>query len=192
MKNRLPLLVPYRLDRGQRALYDRIAESVEPWAKKNGFAALSGDGSLLGPFNALLYSPTVSATSMDYFDSDRAHSTLSASVREVIILTVASFFGSEYEIYAHMLVASKMSVNQETVHAIVDDRVSAESSMIDSERLAYLFVHAFLHEHRVSAELYSRAEQTFGRQGLVDIVHLTSLYMMTSMVLNVFEVPAPG
>ena len=192
MKNRLPLLVPDGLDKVQRALYDRIAKSVEPWAKKSGFATVDRDGSLLGPFNALLYSPTVSTASMDYFDSDRAHSTLSASVREIIILTVASFFGSPYEIYAHTLVASKMSVDAKAIQAIVADKVTTENSMSDSERLAFLFAHAFLHDHRVPAELYSRVEQTFGRQGVMDMVHLTSLYMMTSMLLNVFEIAAPG
>ena len=45
--------------------------------------------------------------------------------------------------------------------------------------------------HRVDDETYAAAEQAFGRDGVLDMVHLIGMYLATSALLNAFEVPAP-
>ncbi|HVT70755.1 MAG TPA: hypothetical protein VHF26_23610, partial [Trebonia sp.] len=54
---RLPGLAPADLDNDQRALYDAIAGG--PRAKNRNIPLTDPDGHLLGPFNAMLLSPTL-------------------------------------------------------------------------------------------------------------------------------------
>ncbi len=42
-----------------------------------------------------------------------------------------------------------------------------------------------------TADTYARAEQTFGHEGLVDMVLLIGLYLATCALINVFDSPAP-
>ena len=99
---RLPLLEPDELDHDQRKLYEALDGEMVPWAKKSGFEATTGDGRLIGPFNPLLYSPQIGQGFVEYLSAERESTSLSARVREVIILSVGAVWQSAYEIYAHV------------------------------------------------------------------------------------------
>ena len=43
----------------------------------------------------------------------------------------------------------------------------------------------------MSDATYAAAQEAFGRDGVLDMVHLTGMYLATSALLNAFEVPAP-
>ena len=45
--------------------------------------------------------------------------------------------------------------------------------------------------HRVAPATYEAAVDTFGRDGVLDMVHLVGMYLATSALLNAFEIPAP-
>jgi 4-carboxymuconolactone decarboxylase len=47
-------------------------------------------------------------------------------------------------------------------------------------------------DHRLPRPLYDRAVETFGEQGLVEIIAVIGYYTMVSMTLNAFEIPALG
>ena len=61
---------------------------------------LAANGSLLGPLNPLLFSPSLGAAQANVFRADKAGTSLSPRVHEVVILTVGACWGSEYEVYA--------------------------------------------------------------------------------------------
>ena len=44
---------------------------------------------------------------------------------------------------------------------------------------------------RSMAALQKSAIKAFGREGVLDMVHLVGMYLATSALLNAFEVPAP-
>ena len=186
---RLPLLGKSELDGAQSTLYEAMNKEMVPWAKKSGFKASTEDGRLLGPFNPLLYSPMVGQGFMEYLGAERKHTTLSAKVREVIILSVGAVWQSAYELYAHTAVADKAGLEHETIEALAAGRTP--QTMPDDQRVAHEFARSLAAEHKVAPELYARAEETFGRKGIVDMIHLTSLYMGTSALLNAFAVPVP-
>src|ERR1700694_5315596 len=112
---RLPLVSPEALTPDQRPLYDRLVTQIGPWAKSLGFESVTEDGLLLGPFNALLYTPQITAANLDYFDAERMGSSLSATVREAIIVSVAFHFGAKYEEYIHTRIASRLGVDVEKI-----------------------------------------------------------------------------
>ena len=186
---RLPLLKPDEFDRDQHELYEILAEGMVPWAKKSGFQATTGDGRLIGPFNPLLYSPRIGQGFMEYLSAERERTSLSAKVREVIILSVGAVWRAAYELYAHKAVAEKAGVPAETIEALAAGRQPA--TLTDEERIAHEFARSLAAEHKVDPVLYPRAVETFGKKGVVDMIHLVSLYMATSALLNVFAVPTP-
>jgi len=57
--------------------------------------------------------------------------------------------------------------------------------------LAYDFTRQLITEHRVSEDLYSRAETAFGKTELVNMTFLIGHYLLTCALLNTFETPAP-
>ena len=186
---RLPLLGKSELDGSQSKLYDAMDKDLIPWAKKSGFQAATADGRLLGPFNPLLYSPKLGQGMLEYLSAEREHTSLDATVREVIILSVGTVWRSAYELYAHTAVAKKAGLDPEVVQVLANGQTPAGLS--DEQAVAHAFSRALAGEHQVATDLYVRAEQTFGRKGVVDMIHLISLYMATSALLNAFAVPTP-
>ena len=189
---RLPLLDPASLNPDQHELYERLAAGMVPWAKQSGFEAQSPDGKLLGPFNAMLYSPEMGAAQLNTVTTERDATTLDARVREVVILTVGAVCKSDYELYAHRAVAAKAGLAAEDIKLLATGaELTATTQLRPTEQAAYRFVRAITKDHRVPGDIFADAQKLFGHKGLVDMLHLAGLYMAISAVLNVFEVPVP-
>ncbi len=186
---RLPLLGKTELDGAQVTLYEAMNKEMVPWAKKSGFKAITEEGRLLGPFNPLLYSPMIGQGFMEYLGAERKHTTLDARVREVIILSVGAVWQAAYELYAHAAVADKAGLERETIDALAAGNTPA--TMPDDQRIAHEFARSLAAERKVAPELYAKTEEMFGRAGIVDMIHLISLYMGTSALLNAFAIPVP-
>ncbi len=186
---RLPLLGKTELDGAQSTLYKAMEKDLLPWAKKSGFRAATEDGRLLGPFNPLLYNPMIGQGFLDYLGAEREHTTLSAKVREVIILSVGAVWKSAYELYAHTAVADRAGLDPAVIHALAAGRTP--ENLPDDQRVAHEFARRLAAEHEIDPNLYARAEEAFGRKGVVDMIHLTSLYMGTSALLNALAIPVP-
>ena len=189
---RLPLLEPFALSAEQQHVYEHMQESMVPWARESGFKAEGADGTLLGPFNAFLYSPELGEAQLSYLSTERDATKLTNRVREVVILTVGAVFESAYEVYAHRAVAAKAGLTPEDIEALATGRdPGADTKLSQDELIAQRFVRAVAREHRVPKELYAEAWKVFGHRCLVDMLHLAGLYMTVSTILNAFEVPVP-
>ena len=71
------------------------------------FTTQKPDGSLIGPFNALLHFSAYGTPVWDLFPALAGNSVLPKSAREVSILPTAARFGSLYELYSHEAVAAE-------------------------------------------------------------------------------------
>jgi 4-carboxymuconolactone decarboxylase len=187
--DRLPLLTPDELNPTQKQLYGRMKKEQVPWAAKAGFQAEAADGSLLGPFNALLYAPEVGQSYLDYFTAEKKNTSLSERVHEIVILAVGAAWGSAYELYAHTAVGKSVGLPESVIEAIVSGQMPEGVS--EQEAAACEFTHQLAATHRVDAATYARAKAAFGAKGLVDIVMLAGLYLTTCALLNAFEVSVP-
>ena len=186
---RLPLLKPDDLDPDQRKIHASIADKLVPWANESGFQADAPDGSLIGPFNPMLYSPKVSQGNLAFVQAEQEHTALGKTVREVVILTVGAIWGAAYEIYAHSAVGKKAGLAPEVIETLAAGR-TPETLSID-ESVAHEFTRSLVADRRVDQELYLRAVETFGEKGVVDMIYLAGNYMTVSALLNTFEVPVP-
>ena len=186
---RLPLLSPKELDRPAEKLYDYMVDTKVSWAKKSGFTAALEDGRLIGPFNPFLYSPKTSRALCDWLDADMENSSLSERARQIIILTVGVSCGAAYEVYAHTAVGKKAGLKDEEIASI--KAATEPAGLSDEESAAYRFAYSLASSKKVDTATYQQAIKAAGEEGVVDMVHLISLYLTTSTFLNAFEIPAP-
>lgn len=182
---RLPRNETLDLDDEQRAAVDRIRSGTARWAEESGFAATDDEGGLIGPFNAFVLRPRPGTAFNRWVATDQQESSLAGTVREVVILTV----GAAYELYAHTAVARSVGLDENAVQALLDG--TAAQVLTGDELVVHRFVDELVRTHRVTDDTYAAAEAALGRDGVLDTVHLTGMYLSVSALLNAFEIPAP-
>lgn len=185
---RLALLAPDALDAEQREVYDALSDLVVPEAEQGGYTARLPDGRLIGPFNALLRDPRLTAGFGQWVRAISAGG-LSAEVRETIILTVGAEWEAAYEIYVHRAAGAAAGLPPGAIDAILGG--NAPEDLTPVAQLAYWLAHAVVVDHRVPQELYAEARTEFGEAGLLTVLGLIGQYQVISSVLVCFDVPVP-
>src|SRR5260370_36149303 len=84
---RLPLLDPKELAPAQAKLYKVMDNTLIAWGKRSGFVVKTNDGKLIGPFNASLYSPTITDRFSKFMDAEPKKTKLVQRTRQIVILT---------------------------------------------------------------------------------------------------------
>lgn len=190
MGGRLPLLNPEALSVAQREVYDRLNRTMIRWADSAQFQSKTDDGRLIGPFNPGLYNPSIGSAFLDLHDAEEQYTSLSERVRQVVILAVGAVWESDYELYAHSAAARKVGISEEAIRTLATGGLPDDLS--EQEKIAQRYARKLSAEHRVDAALYSAAEHTFGKQGVVDLTYLIGIYHITCALLNAFDIPAPA
>jgi 4-carboxymuconolactone decarboxylase len=186
---RLPLVDPAALTGTARDLFTHIQELVVPWALRTGFAAMTDDGRLIGPFNATLLNPSIAGEFLKLQAAEEKYTSLDERVRQVVILTVGAVWHAPYELYSHSAVAHYAGLDASDVASLVAG-VTPEH-LTDAERTAHRLALALTTSHHVDDDLYLDSQKTFGAAGVFEITALTGIYHTVCGILNVFAVPAP-
>jgi 4-carboxymuconolactone decarboxylase len=186
---RLPLANPATLNPAQRKIFDRIAARIIPWANDAQFQSTAEDGRLLGPFNPALLNPAIAAPFLDLQFAEQVHTSLSARVREVVILAVGAVWQADYELYAHVAVARKAGLSEGAARAVATGRLP--DGLSDDELIALRVTQQLSTNHRIDESLYRQAENSFGTKGLIDIAFLIGIYHSVCATLTMFAIPAP-
>jgi 4-carboxymuconolactone decarboxylase len=171
---RLPLADPAALNPAQREIFDRMATRIVPWANDAQFQSTAEDGRLIGPFNPALLNPAIAAPFLDLQFAEQLHTSLSARLREVVILAVGAVWRADYELYAHLAVARKTGLSEEAARAVATGGLPDDLSY--DETIALRLTQELSTSHRVDESLYRVAENTFGAKGLIDIAFLIGIY----------------
>lgn len=185
--SRLPMLSEADLDADQKRLHEALTGSERARAPRR-FPLANDDGSLNGPFNALLRTPEVGDAAQTLGALLRFESSLPGDLREVAILTVAHHWRADYEWFAHAIIAGKEGVDQAAIEAI---KAGEEPPGKGDRAVVQRFVSELLERKRVSEETYAAAVEELGERACVELVVLAGYYCMISGVLNVFEVDMP-
>lgn len=185
---RLTLLAPGTLNVEQRQVYEALCDLVVPESEEGGFTARMPDGRLIGPFNALLRTPRLTAGFGQWVGSINAGG-LAADVRETVILTIGAQWGAVYEIYAHRAAGAAAGLPTAAIDAILDGDDPAGLS--PAAVLAHRLTRALIVEHAVADTLYAESCAQFGHTGLLTVLGLIAQYQFISSVLVCFDVPVP-
>ena len=186
---RLPLLDPKGLAPAQAKLYKVMDNTLIAWANQTGFVVKTRDGKFIGPFNPSLYSPGITDGFSQFMDAEPKNTKLDKRTRQIVILTVGAVWNSPYELYAHSKEARKVGVPEGAIRALASGE--PPEGLTSNELVAHRFARQLSAEHRVDDDLYRKAMQAFGEEGLVDMVYLIGIYLVTCALLNGFEIPAP-
>jgi 4-carboxymuconolactone decarboxylase len=186
---RLPLLDPKELAPAQAKLYKVMDNTLIAWGKQSGFVVKTNDGKFIGPFNPSLYSPDITDGFSKFMDAEPKYTKLDKRTRQIVILTVGGVWNSPYEVYAHSAEARKVGVPEGAIQALASGE--SPEGVTSNELVAHRFARQLTAEHRVDDDLYRKAKQAFGQEGLVNMIYLIGIYLVTCALLNGFEIPAP-
>lgn len=186
---RLPLVDTATLSEAQQRFYDAAMAEQYLWSLDVGFQFVTDDKRLIGPYNAFLRRPEIAEKFQEFAKAESRHTSLSPQLREVVTLAVGAAWRSDYEVYAHRIVAQATGISTGDVDALAEG-CSPEQLGREAE-LVFAIVHQLTVEHHIEQTLYDEALSTFGEQGLFDIAALMGVYLTVSGVLNLFAVPAP-
>lgn len=168
---------PEELTPEQREQFERIARFREP----------GPDGQLGGPFDPWVRSPEVArrAVSLGNFIWERT--TLPRRIVELAIVITARHFRSNVEWVAHTRMAREQGVRDEVINDVFARRrpVTAPAD----ELLTYDVVTALHESHDLPIDLYHQSVDTFGEQGLMELITTIGFYGFVSLTLNAFDVP---
>jgi 4-carboxymuconolactone decarboxylase len=186
---RLPLAERSALSESQQQLYDDMAKSVVPWAKRTRFASQTSDGRFIGPFNPALQSPVICGGFLRFQALEEEHTSLTPQVRQVVILAVGAVWGSAYELYAHSAVASSAGLPAPAVQVLAAGEMPGQ--LTAAEQAAWRFTHQLTTQRHVEQPVYDKAYAAFGARGITDMLSLIGAYQTVCGILNAFDIPAP-
>jgi len=137
---------------------------------------------VFGPFEPMMHSPDVMSLARATGDYLRYNSAIGNTLSELVILVTAREWSQDYEWFVHQPIALKAGISKDTADAIADGRRPAK--MTADEEIAYDFTIELLKNKRVSDATYNRAEQRFGKKGVVDMAGIAGYYTSLAMQLN--------
>lgn len=146
-------------------------------------------GGARGPFGAWIRSPEFAAIAQELGAHVRFRSCLNDRVREIAICVTAASLRAQYEWFAHARIAREAGVAGATLEAIRTGE--APAGLPDDEAVAYAFSEELMRTKRVSDATYARAVETFGEEGVVEIVGACGYYSLVGLTLNAANVALP-
>ncbi|KAA3451585.1 hypothetical protein C7I87_06080 [Mesorhizobium sp. SARCC-RB16n] len=98
-------------------------------------------------------------------------------------------FHTAYELYAHVLVAEASGLAEETIATIAAGQCPVD--LTHQQAAAYDVASALVSGRLLPDLVYHQAVKTFGADGAAELIYLTGLYSLVSVILNGFDVPVP-
>ena len=171
---RLPALSRDDLDANGQALWDSL---------------ISSRGYIGGPTACIMHHPELAAKSTPLGSQLRYNGVLAGADRELTILTAGREVEAVYEWHAHEPIGREVGVSNEAIEVLRNQQPTA--SLGEREALIIDVVRSLYREHKLSDDLYARAEKMLGRKALVEMIVLAGYYGLIGFVLNAFEVDLP-
>jgi 4-carboxymuconolactone decarboxylase len=137
---------------------------------------------VFGPFQPMMHSPAVMNLARSMGDYLRYHSSIGNTLSELVILITARDWSQDYEWHVHYPIALKAGIAKNIADAIGDGR--RPTGLSADEEIVYDFTTELLKTRRVSDTTFSRADQRFGKRGVVDMAAIVGYYTFLAMELN--------
>ena len=149
----------------------------------------ASDGSLAGPFNAMLHAPWVGGELQELGAALRTRGRLSERARELAVLAVAAHHRSGFEWWAHARIAADAGVPDELVDAVRSGTGPLPDDPV--ERAVLVATRELLRTGDLDDNAWAVAHAALGDRGLVELTTLVGYYELLARQLRVFRVPVP-
>lgn len=175
-QNRLPTIPPADYNAEQaRAAEEFLAARKTP---------------VFGPFEPLMYSPTLMNLARGMGDYLRYKPAIGTTLSEPAIQVTAREWTQDYEWYVHYPIAIKAGIKKKLADSIALGQTPG--GMSEDEALVYQFAWELNRNKRVTDKAYAKVEARFGKQGAVDLAGICGYYTFLAMELNMARYPVPG
>ncbi|MCD2186425.1 carboxymuconolactone decarboxylase family protein [Actinomycetospora soli] len=172
-------LRPDELDPAGRRVYDAIASGP-----RAGSGLVNDDGSLRGPFDAMLRNPAVGEPLQAVGAALRYGGQLSDRARELVILRVAGVRESGFERATHEPIARRAGLTDDELAALAADAVVTWPDPV--EDAADTAARTLLHHGPVDDDTYRAWVDVLGEARLVEVTALVGYYGLLADLLRVF------
>lgn len=126
----------------------------------------------------------------NYIMTMTSHPLLSASERELAILAVGAHTGSVYELYAHSLVAQKIGMSETQIRAAADGKTP--EGLNETEKAVYNFAAKLVGgKGPLPDDVFEAARALMGRDRVLVLIQLVSIYSYVCLILNAGAVGVP-
>lgn len=180
---RLAPIILASMDHAQQALYRVMVEG--PRGQDADFPLTAPDGSLLGPFNAFLLSPGVGMALQQVGIAVRMASAITPREREIVILTVASHWNSEFERTTHERIARELGLTEAQLSAIRRGRAPVLDS-VREQACAHLSLALVKRGGRITQEEWESWVESVGRDGIFELSTVAGYYATLALQLRIF------
>lgn len=180
------MTTPLTLDRLTYRSYEELPEDAKPLAD---YILKISSAGLAGPYNALLRSPKMAKPCLELLDYLRFHSSISKRMTEFAILIQARINNAPFEWWAHERIGRREGLDDRIILPL--SQAYRPQELDQEESLVFELCTRLSLAQRLSDELWNRAMEHFGEKALIDLVSVSGVYAMVSMLLNAVEVSVP-
>eukprot|EP00405_Crypthecodinium_cohnii_P043194 CAMPEP_0206584720 /NCGR_PEP_ID=MMETSP0325_2-20121206/35925_1 /ASSEMBLY_ACC=CAM_ASM_000347 /TAXON_ID=2866 /ORGANISM="Crypthecodinium cohnii, Strain Seligo" /LENGTH=220 /DNA_ID=CAMNT_0054092001 /DNA_START=81 /DNA_END=739 /DNA_ORIENTATION=- len=181
------------LSEEQEVVFKRIEEDRGKTGSKAGFPVKNEDGSLVGPWNAMVTSPIIGGLAERMGNFCRHRNACAMDLYEIGILVVGVEWKSQFEWFAHDKLARKAGVSEDAIEGIRQGLPAADvTGFTENQRAVYAYAKEFHKYKRVTDATHEAALKAVeSEEALVDLVFTMGFYHQICMTLNAFNVPLP-
>jgi hypothetical protein len=154
------------------------------------FKLKDDQGNLLGPFGILSYTPKTFLPYLNYTSSYTSLTSLTAKERELSVLATASVTKSDYILYAHKSIGISVGLTKRQAEDAADG--DTPDNLSDREEFVYELALKMAKKFGVlSDKQFKEAVDVIGREGIAQLSQVVGGYLLSSVLVNVADVPVP-
>ena len=142
-------------------------------------------GQVINLYSMLLNSEPVARGWLGFLTAIRQQCSLSADVREAVILRIAVINKANYEFNQHVPHALKAGLNQSQIDSIAKGTLSVGLPKIDA---ALAYASESTANVRVTAECFAKVRSIFNNTEIVELTATIGAYNMVSRFLEALEI----
>jgi len=143
-----------------------------------------------GPWQVWIRQPQIAEVLNKVGDVLRVNGKMDKRLQELLTLIVAREWNCDYMWYVHEGDAEKKGLSKEVIQAIKNRQVPKFDK--DDEQVVYDLITELYKNKKVSQQTYERALKILGEDLLIELVTNTGRYNQSAIVVNTFEIAAPG
>lgn len=142
-------------------------------------------GKLLNLYGMLLHSPPVAEGWLAFLTAIRQKSSLSARLRELVIMRIAVINGADYEFQAHVPFALAEGITQQQLDEL---RAGSVASFDAVEQAALAYCDSMTRDIHVPDAVFDAIQPHLSHQHLVELTATIGAYNMVSRFLEAMQV----
>lgn len=186
---RFPSVPPSQQNEEQKAI-DKEAERVVLESFGPSFKLRDDDGTLLGPFAPLFYTPDSFIPYLRHVHATAMTPHFAPRERELATLAVGAVTQAEYVLYAHSRIALSLGLSKKQVDDAVQGKVPRGLS--ERETVIYEFALVMANSYgKLDDRRWESGKQMFGREKMAALIQIVAMYLHSSCVINAAEIRSP-